>query len=169
MGNASLNGSVVLVLLILSGVGCHRAETPSESAPPPVAQKSHEPHPAPAAAPGRPEGALWPTDEPLRTAMSRIRAALERAAPAYERGEFQATEARALARAVEDDVAYMVANCKLEPQADAALHVLIGRMMSAATALKDNPASTAGVPQLEAALTDYSTSFDHPGWKHAEF
>jgi hypothetical protein len=111
-----------------------------------------------------PEGRLWPTDEPLRTAMTRIRSAVEQAAPAYERSELQAADTEKLAATVEESVAYMVANCKLSPDADAALHVLIGRMTSAAAALRSDPRSGAGVPELFAVLHDYQSAFEHPGW-----
>jgi hypothetical protein len=58
----------------------------------------------------------------------------------------------------------MVENCKLEPEPDAALHVLIGRLLSAAGAVREDPGSPDGVPQLVAVLHDYGATFDHPGW-----
>jgi len=115
-------------------------------------------------APVPPRGQLWPTDEPLRAAMSKIRAAVEAAEPAYGRAQLQAEDARALAQVVEQSVAYMVANCRLPPEPDAALHVLIGRMMTAAGSLNRDAGSDAGLPQLVAVMRDYRSSFDHPGW-----
>ncbi len=115
-------------------------------------------------APSPPPGG-WATDEPLRAAMNRLSEATQKSAPAYERGELQPGEARALADQVEREVAYMVENCRLEPDADAALHVLIGRMMQAATALRADPSSPAGMPQLHSVLNDYANAFDHPGWR----
>jgi hypothetical protein len=96
--------------------------------------------------------------------MTRIRSAVEQDRPAYERGTLQAEAAGALAAAVEADVRYMVENCKLEPEPDAALHALIGRMLSAAGAVRGDPGSPDGVPQLVAVLHDYGATFDHPGW-----
>jgi hypothetical protein len=58
----------------------------------------------------------------------------------------------------------MIQNCKLEPEPDAALHVLIGRMLTASEAMKKDPASRAGWPELMAILHDYGAAFDHPGW-----
>jgi hypothetical protein len=43
----------------------------------------------------------------------RIRAAVEQTAPAYQRKELQAAAAEKLAMTVEENVAYMVAHCKL--------------------------------------------------------
>ena len=58
--------------------------------------------------------------------MTRIREAVERIDPQ----QLQTANANVLATAVEQDVAYMVSNCRLEPEPDAALHLLIGRMMA---------------------------------------
>ena len=153
----------VSLALVLFSQGCSRSEAPSKSAPA-TGHESHDMHAEDAAPPMPPDGRLWPTDEPLRSAMTRIRAAIEQTAPAYERKELRAADAEKLAVTVEEGVAYMVANCKLSPEADAALHVLIGRMMSAAAALRSDPASDAGMPQLLAVLHDYQAAFEHPGW-----
>jgi hypothetical protein len=96
--------------------------------------------------------------------MTRIRSSVERIQPAYEQGRLAADSAEALAAAVEADVRYMVENCRLEPEPDAALHALIGRLMSAAGAVRRDPGSPEGVPQLAAVLHDYGATFDHPGW-----
>ena len=111
-----------------------------------------------------PDGQKWPSDEPLRTAMSRIRAAVEPHATSHEPRQLTASEAGALATLVEENVAYMVANCKLDPRADAALHIVIGRMLNAAASLKKDPASPSGLPQLVGALQEYGTTFEHAGW-----
>ena len=128
---------------------------------------SHDAHAAHGAPPVLPEGQRWATDEPLRAAMTRIREAVERSAPAHGARQLQAAGAGALATAVEQDIAYMVANCRLEPEPDAALHALIGRMANAAAMLKEDPLSDAGLPELVAVLHEYQATFDHPGWTAA--
>ena len=146
----------IALTLIIFGLGCNRSWAADEHA----WQEGHAQHEAPALSAGQ----LWPTDEPLRAAMAKIRSALERAAPAFEGKELRPADAQALAVVVEESVAYMVANCRLAPAPDAALHALIGRMMSASEALTKDPESEAGVPQLLAVMRDYGSSFDHPGW-----
>jgi len=161
----------ILTLAVIS-VSCSRNEPPADATPAHTAtheshgatHDSHEGHAGLAAPPTLPAGQLWATDESLRAAMLRIRAAVEKTAPAYESGELQAADAQGLAAAVEENVRYMIANCKLEPEPDAALHVLIGRMLSAATSLKSDPGSSAGFPELLSVLQDYQSTFDHPGW-----
>jgi hypothetical protein len=68
----------------------------------------------------------------------------------------------ALARTIEQNVTYVIENCKLPPKADAALHVLLARILAAANQLKnDNPSSDAAVAQIRSALHDYRDAFDH--------
>jgi hypothetical protein len=129
---------------------------------------SHDAHATHGAPPVLPEGQRWATDEPLRAAMTRIREAVERSAPEHGTRQLQAAGAGALATAVEQDIAYMVANCRLEPEPDAALHALIGRMTNAAAMLKEDPLSDAGLPELVAVLQEYQATFDHPGWTAAD-
>jgi hypothetical protein len=111
------------------------------------------------------EGQRWATDAPLREAMLRIRDGVAARATAFHEGTLSAAEGQALAAAVEGDVQFMIANCRLAPEPDAALHALIGRMLGAAEALRDAPLSADGVPQLEAVLNDYGATFDHSGWE----
>ncbi|AMN47027.1 hypothetical protein ACG33_07940 [Steroidobacter denitrificans] len=111
------------------------------------------------------EGQSWATDAPLRAAMMRIHTAVATNMPGYRQGTLQPADAQTLASAIETDIAYMVANCKLEPEPDAALHGLIARMMAAATVLKAEPMSETGLPQVVSALSEYGATFDHPDWK----
>ena len=131
--------------------GDHAAATSSE------AHDAHANHSAPVLA----EGERWPTDAPLRAAMNRIEIAVGEAEPAYDNGKLEASAAQSLAAKIDTDVRYMIENCKLAPEPDAALHVLIARMMSAATALQANPNSPEGVPELAAVVRDYRMTFDH--------
>lgn len=142
----------------------------------PAAEAEHDAHAAPgpqhgpahgpehAAAPMLAEGQHWATDAPLREAMLRIRDGVALNATAFHDGTLSAAAAQTLAAAVEGDVQFMIANCRLAPEPDAALHALIGRMLGAANVLRTNPLSADGLPQLEAVLNDYGATFDHPGW-----
>ncbi len=164
----------VLAALVVAhfATGCNRADEPVAASPAPAeasksdaherhaAPRSHDAHAGNGTAPVLAEGQRWATDEPLRAAMTRIRHAVER----IDRQHLQAVDAATIAIAVEQDIAYMIANCRLEPEPDAALHALIGRMMNATEALRKDPMSDAGMPQLTAVLHEYQATFDHPGW-----
>jgi hypothetical protein len=111
------------------------------------------------AAPRLRAGERWPTDEPLRAGMSRIEDAVAHASAAGR--PISAKSAREVAQTVEQNVTYIVQHCKLEPDADAALHGIIGQMMSATTQLKKEDASRdTGVTQLNDALATYRNIFD---------
>ena len=147
-------------LAAASLAGCSRGGDTASAAPvahdAQDAHDAHDAHDSQDVAVARPEGGLWPTDEALRAGMSRIEGAVEQASVPLS-GE----HAGELARTVEENVTFIVKNCKLPPEPDAALHVLIGRMMTAASQLKDETTSGAGVAQLVRALHDYRATFDH--------
>jgi hypothetical protein len=159
--------SIVLAASLALAAGCGREKAQPE--PGSAAVASSETHAAhtqrnDAAAPVLAEGERWATDEPLRVSMLKIRAGVEATMPAYQSGALDASQAQSLSATVEQAVTYMIQNCKLEPEPDAALHVLIGRMLAASEAMKKDPASPAGWPELSAILHDYAATFDHPGW-----
>jgi hypothetical protein len=110
-----------------------------------------------------PGGGNWATDAPLRQGMQRIHAAMADALPAFERGELSTEAATAVANEVQAQVQFLVANCKLQPAADAQLHLLIGQMLAAADALAKDPFSSDGMPRLHQAVQLYGDHFDHPG------
>ena len=105
----------------------------------------------------------WKTDAPLREGMGRIRGAVE-GLQHYERGHMGPEQATELANGIARDVNFIVANCKLEPSADAALHPIIGALMKGALALKAKPADLAAIPPMRSALQDYARQFDDPGF-----
>ena len=61
------------------------------------------------------DGARWQTDAALRTGMESIRGAVAHALPDVHGGRYSAAQYQALGDAVEQQVGYIVQNCKLEP------------------------------------------------------
>ena len=112
-------------------------------------------------------GKKWATDTPLRQAMTNVRNAVSESLPAIHSGKFSAAEYDALATKVNGEVNYMVGNCKLQPAADAQLHLVIARMLEGVAAMEGKTSDTKrqqGVVNVIGALNDYSIYFDHPGW-----
>ncbi len=77
-------------------------------------------------------GQKWQTDAPLRQAMRGIGEALNSSLDDIHNNKLDAAGYAALAGEVNQQVAYMVENCELEPEADAQLHIVIYRMMDSA-------------------------------------
>jgi hypothetical protein len=103
------------------------------------------------------QGRRWPTDPPLRQGMENIRAALSKGMN-YE----------ALAIEVRGEVAAIVQNCRLEPAADAQLHVLLIQLLAGAEAMEgkvQGESSRAGADRIARALNAYGRHFDHAGWR----
>lgn len=112
-------------------------------------------------------GQKWKTDAPLRQGMARIKAALLSHLDAIHENRLKGPQYRAMAKQTNTQIAFMVANCKLAPEADAQLHLIIAELGAAAEAMsgKDKAQSRQkGAVRLQHALETYGTYFDHPGW-----
>jgi hypothetical protein len=114
-----------------------------------------------------PAGQRWATDAPLREGMGKIRGALEARLEAVHENKLDSAQYKSLAEVTEQQLAYIVSNCKLKPDADAALHGIIAKMGEASDAMggKSKAKPREGAVLLAQALDEYGKTFDHPGWK----
>ncbi len=115
-------------------------------------------------------GKKWATDTNLRLGMSRIRDVLAADLPAIHSGKATAEQYRALAQKTDDQIAFMVKNCKLEPKVDAMLHLVLADIIAGADAMKTQGTSDAykGAVKIARALDNYGKYFDHPDWHGLE-
>jgi hypothetical protein len=115
----------------------------------------------------RKDGQRWPTDASLRSGMAKIRAAFDADHPAIHAGKQTDVQYDALAATVEREVNWIVANCKLDPEADAQLHYVVGDLLQAVSLLRGgDPSKTRhdGAHLLHGALNAYAKYFDDPTW-----
>jgi hypothetical protein len=98
-------------------------------------------------------GKRWETDEALRLGMQRIRDAA-----AQQQGA-------ALANTIKEQVNYLIANCKLDPKADATLHGIISQLLTGADMLNKNPESSEGMEKIRHALHQYPDYFNDPDFE----
>ncbi|HWS75539.1 MAG TPA: hypothetical protein VN324_10410 [Quisquiliibacterium sp.] len=110
-------------------------------------------------------GRKWATDAPLRKGMSGIRAEMVRSGKAIHSGRLAAAEYEALAARVEAEIAQIVANCKLAPDADEQLHLVLTQLGEGVDEMKRGEHRNEGAEAVVAALNEYGRYFDHPGWK----
>jgi hypothetical protein len=108
-------------------------------------------------------GAKWPTDESLRAGMASIGEAFSQHLPAFRQGRMSASAQDELALHVDGEVQRMFRQCRLPPLADAQLHKLLARTLTAAQALAEQRADV-GMPGLHRVLLDYGKFFDDPNW-----
>lgn len=113
-------------------------------------------------------GAKWATDEPLRAGMEQIRSAMALNLERIHRMEQTTSEYTALATTIRQQVNTIVTQCKLKPEADANLHIIIADLFSGADAMqgKGDAAQTSGAHQIIEALHTYGAHFNHPGWRN---
>lgn len=109
-------------------------------------------------------GKKWTTDANLRLGMERIRDALSAG------DKMSAKQYQALAQNVNDQISFMVQNCRLDKQTDAMLHLLLADLVAGADAISasgDEHSMHLGAEKISNALDDYATYFEHPGWDGA--
>jgi len=115
-------------------------------------------------------GKKWATDEPLRQAMNDINQAMAKAIPAIHKNQYGNDDYQALATTISENVASAIQNCKLEPQADAMLHLVIADLMEGAETMRGKTSTSRhdGAVQALEALKAYGKHFQHAGWKTAQ-
>lgn len=114
------------------------------------------------------DGKKWATDAPLRKGMENIRTAMAAALPAIHANKLSTAKYSELAQKVSTEVSGIVANCKLDPQADAQLHLIIADLLSGVETMQGKTKKTkrqTGAVKVLGALEKYAAYFDHPGWK----
>lgn len=113
-------------------------------------------------------GKKWGTDPALRQAMSGIQKSVSQALPAAHSGKATTADYDAFGKEVSAQVAYMVENCKLDPKADAQLHLIVADIMEgvdAAQGKQGEKKRAAGVVKVAQAANAYGKHFDHAGWQ----
>jgi hypothetical protein len=116
-------------------------------------------------------GKKWGTDAALRQAMSGIHKAVAHTLPAAHSGKATAAQYDAFGKEVTAQVTYMVENCKLDPKADAQLHLIVADIMNgveAAQGKQGEKKRAAGVVKVAQAANAYGKHFEHAGWKGIE-
>lgn len=112
-------------------------------------------------------GQQWATDLPLRQAMTNLRQRMARALPPIHRQQLREADYAQLATAIHAQVGSIVERCRLAPEADAMLHLVIADLSSGADMMAGKNAEDRlhGAQQVVEALNAYGQHFRHPGWQ----
>lgn len=111
------------------------------------------------------DGEKWASDEPLRQGMNGIREAFVAIHDRVRNGEASSEDYLSLAEAIDEQVEYMFANCNLDPEPDAQLHIILANLMQAARTLRGDDDHYPGVRRVHQSLEAYGETFEHQDWK----
>lgn len=109
-------------------------------------------------------GKKWQTDAALRKGMDGIRHDLTAKLPQIHDGKLPPAGYGELAEKMHGHIEYMVGNCKLSPEADAQLHLVLGQVVEGSDLMKAGPDRMSGAVKIVQALDAYGRHFDHSGW-----
>lgn len=113
-------------------------------------------------------GKKWETDAPLRQAMGNIREAMAASLHKIHENRLSRQGYATLAKTVEKEVGNIVANCKLGPQADEQLHIVVAALLEGAEQMADKAKAEKrqdGAVRVIGALEKYGNYFDDSGFK----
>ncbi len=128
---------------------------------------SHE-HGAAAATLQLNAGQKWETDGALRQAMGNIHQAMSISLQQVHENRLPKKGYDALAQTVQDEVGSIIATCKLEPKADAQLHLIVAELLEGAEQMTGKTTKVTrqtGAVRVIGALEKYGTYFDDAGFK----
>lgn len=107
-------------------------------------------------------GEKWEIDAPLSLAMNKIRDAMNKDLDGIHANNLPQKKYNALAKEINNQIAYMIENCELEPAADAQLHIIIHHLMDGAKAMQSKANAQDGAVKVVGAIMDYRTYFNDP-------
>lgn len=112
-------------------------------------------------------GHKWATDKPLRDGMTHIRATMAGNLEQIHQDNLTAEQYHALGAAIQQQVSSIIAQCKLDPQADAMLHIVLADLLAGADAMQGKGTMTpaSGAHKVVEAMNAYGEYFNHPGWR----
>src|SRR5690606_5838293 len=101
----------------------------------------------------------YATDAPLRKGMADIRMAVT-ALDHHEHGHMNEQQALATVGIIERAIGDIIVNCKLEPEADHALHGVLAKLGKGIAGLKADPNDMGALAPMREAVADYAKLFD---------
>lgn len=113
-------------------------------------------------------GKKWETDAPLRKGMENIRNSIDAVHHEIHENKLSAAKYGELAKKINGEVNGIVASCKLDPKADAQLHLVIAEILEGVEAMEGKAKKVrrqAGALKVGGALEKYAAYFHHAGWQ----
>lgn len=114
------------------------------------------------------DGKKWAADDALRRGMSGIRNQIAQHLKSEQAGKPGPAQYTSLAKELNGQLGYIFQNCRLDKEADAALHQILAQVIEGVEILEGKQTDVErreGVMKIAHALEGYPTYFSHPGWK----
>ncbi len=111
------------------------------------------------------DGKKWQTDAQLQGGMSTLRDELQKALDPIHAGTYSADDYKGLAGRIEGQINDVIAKCKLAPEVDAQLHLVLADVFAGTAVMKKDGKRINGAVKIIQALDAYAKHFEHPGWK----
>lgn len=110
------------------------------------------------------KGKKWATDKVLRNRMHDIHQLVEQNLERIHKGEMDDKEFQSMGSSIEDSINDIFKNCKLAPDADAQLHLILAKMITAKDQLKKAKATKkerhSAVEGILGGIKNYHRYFD---------
>ena len=103
--------------------------------------------------------------------MANIRQAMAASWQAIHEDKLPAAKYKKLAKKLNHEVSGIVSNCKLEPQNDAQLHLILAEILAGTAAMEGKLKPTTardGAVKVLGALENYAKYFADPNWQALE-
>lgn len=111
------------------------------------------------------QGEKWQIDNSLYLGMSNINQAVQAKLNDIHYDKFSSEQYLQLATQVDQQIAYLFEHCKLPPEADTQLHLLLAKIMRGSSMMKENKTPKQGAIFVIQALRDYPTYFNDKDWR----
>ena len=105
------------------------------------------------------KGKKWPTDKPLRTNMENIHGHLKRRIKRIKAKTLNKDEYARMGSEIERSIDNIFKNCKLEPAADAQLHIILSGMIKGKDTLQDKSSDSSKRQKAAMSILDGYKSY----------
>ncbi len=111
------------------------------------------------------EGQKWEIDQTMIRNMTAVMEENTRVKALVSSKKVKNEDFTQLSEQIKTSTQDIITNCKLEPKADAAFHIVLADLLMASENLKQPKSTKKGMKELSSAINAYVKYFNHPALK----
>ena len=111
------------------------------------------------------KGQKWQTDATLRAGMTSIRDEMQAAVGPIHAKQYSPDDYKALAARIEAQLGTILSKCKLPPEVDAQIHLVLAELFAGTDLMKKEGNRMEGAVKIIKGLGAYASHFEHPNWQ----